>query len=256
MSKVLRKQRLIRAHNRPNKMYKKGAAKYPKYSRNEQDLPREGLVEEIVHERGRNAPLMFVAMQDKEEKCKKEKVVLVAVEGMHTGKKIYFGDKVPLELGNVLKVKNMPDGTIVCSVEKNPGDGGSMSKTCGSYASIVGYNPEKNETRIKLPSGIKRVISGDCRAMVGVIACGGVHEKPLLKASRAYYMYKSRGQLGTWPRVRGVAMNPVDHPHGGGNHQHIGTSSCVGRHASSGQKVGQIAARRTGTGRSKTKRFE
>ncbi|KAI5188474.1 large subunit ribosomal protein L8e [Nematocida sp. AWRm77] len=255
MSKVLRKQRLIRAHNRPNKMYKKGAALFPKRKSASEGV-REGLVVEITHERGRVAPLAFVEMQDIKEGQKKEKHVIVAIEGMHTGKTILFGDKTPLEPGNVMMLKNMPDGTIICSIEKVPGDRGSMAKTSGAYASVVGYNAEKNETRIKLPSGTKKVVSGDCRAMVGVIASGGVQEKPLLKASRAYYMHKAKGKLGAWPRVRGVAMNPVDHLHGGGNHQHIGRSSCVARYAPSGQKVGQIAARRTGSGRSKVKRFE
>ena len=145
---------------------------------------------------------------------------------------------------------------MICSVERIKGDGGSIAKSSGSYVSVVGYNPDKNETRIKLPSGVKKVVSGNCRGMIGIIASGGVHEKPLLKAGRAYHMNKAKGRLVSWPRVRGVAMNPVDHLHGGGSHQHIGRSSCVGRHAPSGQKVGQIAARRTGVGRAKVKRFE
>lgn len=252
MSKVLRKQRLIRAHNRPNKMYKKGATKFPKHT----EETREGVISEIVHEQGRNAPLAMVTMSNTDKTKKKETVVLVALEGMYTGKTVYFGESVPLDLGNTMKLKNIPDGTVICSVERVKGDGGSIAKTSGSYATVVGYNPEKNETRIKLPSGVKKPLSGDCRAMIGIIASGGVHEKPLLKAGRAYYKHKARGKLGAWPRVRGVAMNPVDHLHGGGNHQHIGKSSCVGRNAPSGQKVGQIAARRTGTGRAKTKRFE
>ncbi|KAI5185772.1 large subunit ribosomal protein L8e [Nematocida homosporus] len=255
MSKVLRKQRLIRAHHRPNKMYKKGAALFPKTGGSKPEI-REGLITDIVHEQGRNAPLAMVTMMDTPEGDKKERVVIVATEGMHTGKSIFFGENPPMELGNTLKLKYVPDGTIMCSVEKKPGDGGSIAKTSGSYVSVVGYTPEKNEVRIKLPSGTKKVISGDCRGTVGIIASGGVHEKPLLKASRAYFKYKARGQLGAWPRVRGVAMNPVDHMHGGGNHQHIGRSSCVSRLAPSGQKVGQIAARRTGIGRAKTKRFE
>ena len=255
MSKILRKQRMVRTHHRPNKMYKKGATKLPKIKNTDSTI-REGVVSDIVHERGRTAPLAFVSMLDRTENEKIEKVILVAVEGMYTGKVLQFGDNVPLEIGNVMKLKNIPDGTIVCSIEKKPGDGGAIAKTSGSYASVVGYNAEKNETRLKLPSGIKKVVSSECRAIIGMIAAGGVHEKPLLKASRAYYLHKAKGKLGLWPKVRGVAMNPVDHLHGGGNHQHIGRSSCVSRDAPSGQKVGQIAARRTGTGRSKTKRFE
>jgi large subunit ribosomal protein L8e len=80
--------------------------------------------------------------------------------------------------------------------------------------------------------------------MVGVISGGGRIEKPMLKAGRAYHKYKVKRNC--WPRVRGVSMNPVDHPHGGGNHQHIGHPSTCRRDAPPGQKVGLIAARRTG----------
>merc|ERR1739848_719990 len=73
---------------------------------------------------------------------------------------------------------------------------------------------------------------------------GGRIDKPILKAGRAYHKYKVKRNC--WPKVRGVAMNPVEHPHGGGNHQHIGKASTVGRGKSPGKKVGLIAARRTG----------
>ena len=100
------------------------------------------------------------------------------------------------------------------------------------------------KTRIKLPSGAKKVIQSSNRAMVGIIAGGGRIDKPILKAGRAYHKYKAKRN--SWPKVRGVAMNPVEHPHGGGNHQHIGKASTVRRDASAGRKVGLIAARRTG----------
>ena len=83
-----------------------------------------------------------------------------------------------------------------------------------------------------------------CRAMVGIVAGGGRMDKPMLKAGRCYHKY--RVKRNEWPKVRGVCMNPVDHPHGGGNHQHIGKPSTRGRGTSAGQKVGLIAARRTG----------
>lgn len=82
------------------------------------------------------------------------------------------------------------------------------------------------------------------RATIGIVAGGGRIDKPLLKAGNAYHKYKAKRNC--WPRVRGVAMNPVDHPHGGGNHQHVGHPTTVSRHAPPGQKVGLIAARRTG----------
>lgn len=78
----------------------------------------------------------------------------------------------------------------------------------------------------------------------GIVAGGGRIDKPLLKAGRAYHKYKVKRN--SWPKVRGVCMNPVEHPHGGGNHQHIGMASTVNRYKSHGRKVGLIAARRTG----------
>jgi len=80
--------------------------------------------------------------------------------------------------------------------------------------------------------------------MVGIVGGGGRIDKPLLKAGVVHHKYKAKRN--SWPKVRGVAMNPVDHPHGGGNHQHIGHPSTVRRDAPHGQKVGLIAARRTG----------
>ena len=97
---------------------------------------------------------------------------------------------------------------------------------------------------MKLPSGNKKVIPAANRAMIGIVAGGGRIDKPMLKAGRAYHKYKAKRN--SWPKTRGVAMNPVEHPHGGGNHQHIGKASTVKRGASAGKKVGLIAARRTG----------
>lgn len=119
-----------------------------------------------------------------------------------------------------------------------------MARTSGVSATIVGHSEDGSRTIIKLPSGMRKAISGDCRAMIGIIAGGGRTEKPLLKAGRAHWKNKIRRSV--WPRVRGVAMNPVEHPHGGGNHQHIGKPSTISRYAPSGQKIGLIAARRTG----------
>jgi large subunit ribosomal protein L8e len=80
--------------------------------------------------------------------------------------------------------------------------------------------------------------------MIGLVSGGGRTDKPILKAGRAYHKY--RVKRNEWPKVRGVAMNPVDHPHGGGNHQHIGKPATVHRYTPAGRKVGLIAARRTG----------
>merc|ERR1712038_2251952 len=95
-----------------------------------------------------------------------------------------------------------------------------------------------------MPSGNSKSVPIACRAMIGNIAGGNRCDKPMLKAGRAYHKYRVKRNC--WPKVRGVAMNPVEHPHGGGNHQHIGHPSTVKRTTSPGRKVGLIAARRTG----------
>ena len=100
-------------------------------------------------------------------------------------------------------------------------------------------------TRVKLPSGARKTVCSDCRAMVGIIAGGGRMDKPIAKAGRACHKYRTKRH--EWPKVRGVAMNPVDHPHGGGNHQHIGHPATVGRRCSPGQN----ASRRMPQGDSK-----
>ena len=116
----------------------------------------------------------------------------------------------------------------------------SLFLELGSYS----YNLHIGFGRVKLPSGSKKIVPSGCRAMIGQVAGGGRTEKPMLKAGNAYHKYRVKRNC--WPKVRGVAMNPVEHPHGGGNHQHIGHASTVRRDAPPGQKVGLIAARRTG----------
>merc|ERR1712007_394033 len=101
-----------------------------------------------------------------------------------------------------------------------------------------------SKTRIKLPSGHKKTIKGNSRCMVGIVAGGGRNEKPVLKAGKKYWMFKSKRKM--FPKVRGVCMNPVDHPHGGGNHQHVGKPTTISRMKPAGRKMGLIAARRTG----------
>jgi ribosomal protein L2 len=149
-----------------------------------------------------------------------------------------------INIGNVLPINKIPEGTTICNVELYPGDKGQFARTSGTFATIIGHSEDGSKTRVKLPSGVKKTVTGDARAMIGIVAGGGRNEKPILKAARAYYAQKPKRKM--WPVVRGVSMNPVEHPHGGGNHQHVGHSTCIARNAPAGQKVGLIAARRTG----------
>jgi large subunit ribosomal protein L8e len=138
----------------------------------------------------------------------------------------------------------MPEGTIVASIEAKLGDRGTLARASGAAGIIIGHSEDGRKTRIKLPSGVRKTVQGSCRAMVGIVAGGQRCDKPLLRAVNAYY--KAKAKKKNWPRVRGVAMNPVEHPHGGGNHQHVGHPTTVRRDAPRGQKCGLIAARRTG----------
>jgi len=221
---------------------RQGAAKLRPLDYAEKHGYIKGVVREIVHDKGRGAPLAWVEFRHP-YKFKTVRSLFVASEGMYTGQFVYCGKKAQLAVGNVLPMSAMPEGTIVCNVEARKGDRGVFARCSGNYATVVGHTDD-NRTKIKLPSGSKKTIPSDSRAMVGIIAGGGRIDKPLLKAGNAFHKYKAKRH--EWPRTRGVAMNPVDHPHGGGNHQHIGHPSTVSRYAPPGQKVGLVAARRTG----------
>ncbi|KAK7090279.1 large ribosomal subunit protein uL2-like [Littorina saxatilis] len=203
----------------------------------------KGVIKDIIHDPGRGAPLAKVAFRDP-YKYKTRTETFVACEGMYTGQFVYCGKKAMLQIGNILPMGVMPEGTIVCCIEEKTGDRGKLARTSGNFGTIISHNPDTKRTRVKLPSGSKKVVPSSNRAMVGIVAGGGRIDKPMLKAGRAYHKYKVKRNC--WPKVRGVAMNPVEHPHGGGNHQHIGKASTVRRDTSAGRKVGLIAARRTG----------
>ncbi len=222
---------------------RKGAAKLRNLDYAERHGYIRGVVKQIIHDPGRGAPLAKVSFRDP-YKYKLREETFIANEGVYTGQFIYCGKKATLNVGNVLPLGAMPEGTIASNVEEKIGDRGALGRTSGNYVIIVGHNPDENKTRVKLPSGAKKVISSDARGVIGIVAGGGRIDKPMLKAGRAFYKY--RVKRNSWPKNRGVAMNPVDHPHGGGNHQHIGAPSTIGRRAVAGQKVGLIAARRTG----------
>ncbi|KAJ2518799.1 60S ribosomal protein L2 [Coemansia sp. RSA 1939] len=244
MGRVIRNQRkgagsifVARTHRR------KGAAKLRSVDYAEREGYIRGLVKEIIHDPGRGAPLAKVQFRDS-YRFKTRTELFIATEGMYTGQFIFCGKKAQLAVGNTLPVGELPEGTIISNIEEKPGDRGSLARTSGNYATVISHSAEDGITRIRLPSGSKKVLKSKCRATVGIVAGGGRIDKPLLKAGRAFYMH--RAKRNSWPRTRGVAMNPVDHPHGGGNHQHIGKASTIARSAVPGQKVGLIAARRTG----------
>lgn len=212
---------------------KKGEAKYPLI---DFEKTFKGKVVDLIHDPGRWVPLAKIVLENGLE------FLTPAVEGMYVGQIIEIGPEAKISNGNILPVGNIPEGTQIANVEKTPGDGGKYIRASGAYGLIIGRGAGK--THIQLPSGEIIEVLNTARAMIGVIAGGGRIEKPLLKAGASYYKWSAKAHK--WPRVRGVAMNPVSHPHGGGSHQHVGRPSTVSRTTPPGRKVGHISARRTG----------
>lgn len=195
-----------------------------------------GRVVELVHDPGRWVPLAHIVLENGTE------FWVPATEGMYVGQLIEVGPEARPVNGNILPIGRIPEGAQICNVEIRPGDGGKLARAPGTYAVVLGRSG--NKTIIQLPSGKIREVPNEARAMVGVVAGGGRLEKPLLKAGAAYYKWRVKAHK--WPRVRGVAMNAVSHPHGGGSHQSPSFPTTVSRNAPPGQKVGHIAARTTG----------
>ncbi|KAJ2899103.1 putative 60S ribosomal protein L2 [Zalerion maritima] len=253
MGRVIRAQRkgsspIFKAHTR----LRKAPAKFRTLDKAERTGYVRGVVKDIIHESGRGGPLAIIQFRDP-YKYKLDNETMIVNEGMYTGQFIYAGKGAALTVGNILPVGQCPEGTVLTSCELKVGDRGVLGRTSGNYVTVIGHNPDEGKSRVKLPSGAKKVIDSRCRGMIGIAAGGGRTDKPLLKASRAKHKWAAKRN--GWPRTRGVAMNPVDSPHGGGNHQHIGKASTMARGAVPGQKIGLIAARRTGLlrGTQKTK---
>jgi len=207
-----------------------------KYLQNYKGI-EEGVVTDIIHDGGRSAPLAEIKLNNK------SKTKIIAPEGIKVGDKLSFKQKnAEIKIGNIQNIGIMPEGIPIFNIELSPGDGGKLVRSGGSNATIVSHY--KSKTVIQLPSGSFKTLDSNCRATIGVIAGGGRKDKPFLKAGKKHYAMRTRGKQ--YPIVRGVAMCAVNHPHGGGGHQHVGKPYTVKRGAPPGRKVGSIAAKRTG----------
>ena len=216
-------------------------AKYPGF---DLDGSYQGEIIDIVHESGRDVPLSKVRFDDGSISF------IPAILGTTVGSKINFSLAAEVIDGNVNSIQNIPDGTIVCNVEKQFGDGGSLIKSAGANATVFSHTD--NGVVLKLASGKFSKLNPKNRAMLGTLAGGGVGDRPLMRAGVAWRRFKSKGKK--YPIVRGVAQAAYVHPHGGGRHQHVGQSSTVSRNAPPGAKVGSIAARKTGRARIKERK--
>lgn len=197
-----------------------------------------GVVTEIIHDTARNAPIIRVKYENGQD------LLILAPEGVGLGDKVAIGSNAEVKPGNTLPLSKLPDGCPVCDIESNPGDGGAFARSTGVGATIVSHEAKK--VVVQLPSGEMKWLNPACRATVGIVAGGGRTDKPFVKAGKKWY--KMANKATKWPVVRGVAMNAVDHPFGGGGRQHPGRPKTVSRGTPPGRKVGSIAARRTGVG--------
>jgi len=136
-----------------------------------------------------------------------EKRYILAPQGLQVGGKVESGDAVAPELGNALQLKNMPLGTVVHNIEMQPGQGGKIARSAGASAQLS--NKEDKYAVLKMPSGEVRRVLINCYATVGIASNSDHQLQSMGKAGRNVWK-------GIRPRVRGVAMNPVDHPMGGG----------------------------------------
>eukprot|EP01066_Platyproteum_vivax_P001266 Platyproteum_vivax@DN11506_c0_g1_i1.p1 len=230
---------VFRAHTH----HRKGPVKMRPLDYSEKRGYLKGLVQEIMHDPGRGAPLAKIKFRNPNY-YEHQHILVCAVEGLHTGQFVYAGKKAEMSIGNIVPIGKLPEGTVVSQLEERAGDKGRLARTSGVYATIVGHSEDGKKTRVRLPSGARKTVMSACRGIVGIVAGGSRIDKPMLKAGNSFHKFKAKRKC--WPRVRGVAMNPVEHPHGGGNHQHVGHPTTIRRSAPPGQKVGLIAARRTG----------
>ncbi len=180
------------------------------FRRNKDGIP--GRVATIEYDPNRSAFIALVVYRDGEKRY------MLAPHGLAVGSEVMSGLEAPLSVGNALPLGRIPIGTTVHNVELNPGQGGRMARSAGSEVQIMGRDEELGRVQLRLPSGEVRLVMLSCKATIGQVGNVDHGNVVLGKAGRARW-------LGRRPKVRGVVMNPVDHPHGGGEGKSSG-----GRH--------------------------
>lgn len=158
-------------------------------------------VERIEYDPNRTA---FIALIKYDDGLKS---YIIAPQKLQSGDNISSGIEVDIKTGNCLPLRNIPIGTIIHNIEMKPGKGAQIARSAGTYAQLVGK--DINMALVKLRSGEVRMVSSNCRATIGAVSNPDQQNIMIGKAGRSRW-------LGIKPSVRGVAMNPVDHPHGGG----------------------------------------
>jgi large subunit ribosomal protein L2 len=161
----------------------------------------EAKVASIEYDPNRSARIALLHYADGEKRY------ILAPDGLKVGEKIISSEDAEIKVGNMMLLKNVPLGTFVHNIELKPGKGGQLARSAGTSAQIVAR--EGDYAQLKLPSGEVRMVPVTCHATIGVVSNTDHENISVGKAGRSRW-------LGIRPHVRGVAMNPVDHPHGGG----------------------------------------
>jgi len=161
----------------------------------------EAVVERLEYDPNRTAWIALIKYKDGEV------AYILAPQRLAAGDKIISGERADILPGNALPIKNIPVGTLVHNLELTPGKGGQLARSAGTFVQIVGR--DAGYTQIKLTSGELRVVRGECLATVGTVSNADHSNVQIGKAGRNRW-------LGWKPHNRGVVMNPIDHPHGGG----------------------------------------
>ena len=169
------------------------------FKRNKDGIP--AVVKAIEYDPNRNCNICLLSYVDGEKRY------ILAPKGLEVGMKVVSGEKADIKVGNALEMRNMPEGTIVHNIELKPGKGGQIARAAGVSAQILAV--EEKYVTLRLASGEMRRILGNCRATIGVVGNEDYNLINFGKAGRTRWM-------GVKPTVRGSVMNPVDHPHGGG----------------------------------------
>ena len=158
-------------------------------------------VERLEYDPNRSAFIALITYEDGEQ------AYILAPQRLAAGDKVIADERTDVKPGNAMPLRSVPVGTIVHNVELKPGKGGQMARAAGTYVQLVGR--DQGYALLRLSSGEVRMVRGDCMASVGAVSNQDQQNISLGKAGRNRW-------LGRRPSVRGVAMNPVDHPHGGG----------------------------------------
>jgi len=158
-------------------------------------------VERIEYDPNRTAFIALIRYEDGEQSY------ILAPQRLGAGDQVVAGERVDVKPGNAMPLSNIPVGTIVHNVEMKPGKGGQIARAGGTYVQLVGR--DAGYAQLKLTSGELRMVRGECMATIGAVSNPDQSNIKIGKAGRKRW-------LGKRPSVRGVAMNPVDHPHGGG----------------------------------------